>query len=358
MGGVSTNTYQTHSSPSVASLASAQQSSFDDSESASFQDCFQAADLFLDPSTNPNSSDVLQNMDTDGNDLLSAAAAAAAAVLPSFHDTYSPKFPQQRNVFQFKEEPGHGSANACSMRPTQANAQQAALLAATLRQKSRIPHSASPSPNPSPTQIRPNTTPELIQPFGSIRSSPFGAPVPYSPASVPGSNMSNFPSYPAAIMNKSSAPVPVAMPSSSSSSSSPSSGRFDLSASTSSSETAASLLVFAFIVSRFFPSAKLTCFSLFDRRPAATKRQLHDPAATDALSRRPNCALSAVTTPPVNITEFALARDAKDFSSGLFRKGPNTFVWPIATARSISGDAIAASFAASRNASQSEWSKR
>lgn len=91
------------SSPSLASL---QQSSFDESESASFQECFQAAsELFLnqpDASVSPHASaDGVLEMDMEASELLSSAATAIS--LPSFQETYSANY-QSQLPFQLKGE--------------------------------------------------------------------------------------------------------------------------------------------------------------------------------------------------------------------------------------------------------------
>ncbi len=118
---------------SSPSLASVQQSSFDDSESASFQECFQAAsDLFMNhpqrssategitainspASSSDDGSGILQDMDMDeAREILSSAAVAAAAAigLPSFEDTYSSSYqPEAQFQPQNKSSDGRGSVH-------------------------------------------------------------------------------------------------------------------------------------------------------------------------------------------------------------------------------------------------------
>lgn len=98
---------------SSPSLASVHQSSFDDSESASLQECFDAAsDLFIlnqtEGTSNTNNSENGLQMDVeDASELLTDAAevlAAAAISMPHFHDSYTsssfaqPSFQQKGNI--------------------------------------------------------------------------------------------------------------------------------------------------------------------------------------------------------------------------------------------------------------------
>lgn len=71
-----------------------------------------------------------------------------------------------------------------------------------------------------------------------------------------------------------------------------------------------------------------------------------------------NHALFVETMPHVNTTESALAKDAKDFSNGPFKKDPNTFVWPTEAVQSIREGEIVVNSAVSKNVFQSAWSKR
>lgn len=121
---------------SSPSLASVQQSSFDDSESASFQECFQAAsDLFMNhpqrssategitainspASSSDDGSGILQDMDIDeARELLSSAAVAAAAAieLPSFEDPYSSNY-QPEAQFQPQNKSSDGRASVHLLR--------------------------------------------------------------------------------------------------------------------------------------------------------------------------------------------------------------------------------------------------
>lgn len=105
---------------SSPSLASVHQSSFDDSESASLQECFDAAsDLFImnhteGTSNNTNQSESGLPMDVeDASELLTDAAealAAAAISMPHFHDTYTSASFSQPSSFQQKETVGSNVA--------------------------------------------------------------------------------------------------------------------------------------------------------------------------------------------------------------------------------------------------------
>lgn len=71
-----------------------------------------------------------------------------------------------------------------------------------------------------------------------------------------------------------------------------------------------------------------------------------------------NHVLSVVTMQLVNTTESALAKDAKDFSNGPFKKDPNTFVWLIEAVQLIREGEIVVNSAVSKNVFQLAWSKR
>lgn len=135
---------------SSPSLASAHQSSFDDSESTSLQECFDAAtDLFMnhaEGASNANDSDDGLPMDDveDASELLTAAAAAVAAAaisLPNFHDTYTPSnFPTS---FQPKEEMASGSGHQHNHVLEMAAFQAAVQSVQALRQQHPAPSSSS-----------------------------------------------------------------------------------------------------------------------------------------------------------------------------------------------------------------------
>ena len=147
-----------HSSyaPSVMSspsLASAHQSSFDDSESTSLQECFDAAtELFMhhaEGTSNANDSD--DDIPLDAELLTAAAAAAAMAAtaisLPNYQDPYAPtNFPPS---FHAKEEMANvaGQHSVLEMAAFQAAVQSVqALRQQQQQQQQPVPSSSSSSP--------------------------------------------------------------------------------------------------------------------------------------------------------------------------------------------------------------------
>lgn len=135
---------------SSPSLTSVHQSSFDDSESASLQECFDAAtDLFMNQTGAGNSAndsvDGLPSMDVeDASELLTAAAAAVAAAtisLPHFPDNYTATSFPSAAAFHLKEEMTSGQQSFLEMAAFQAAVQSVAAL----RQQPTPSSSNSPS---------------------------------------------------------------------------------------------------------------------------------------------------------------------------------------------------------------------
>ena len=134
---------------SSPSLASAHQSSFDDSESTSVQECFD--DLFInhhgEGTSNANDSDDGLPMDVeDASDILTAAVAAVAATaisMPNFHDSYAPS----NLSFQPKVEMdnnAHQQSHVLEMAAFQAVVQSGALQALRHQQQPTPSNSSSP----------------------------------------------------------------------------------------------------------------------------------------------------------------------------------------------------------------------
>lgn len=144
---------------SSPSLASVHQSSFDDSESTSLQECFDAAtDLFMSHGEGASGNDSADGLPMDAEDaseLLTAAAAAVAAAaiaLPPFQEHYTTSsFPPS---FQTKEEMTSGQPSVLDMAAFQAAVQSVAAL----RQQPSTSNSSIVEPNTvsalSPSQRR------------------------------------------------------------------------------------------------------------------------------------------------------------------------------------------------------------
>lgn len=145
---------QSSYAPSVMSspsLASVHQSSFDDSESTSLQECFEVANEFImnhtDGTSNTNNSDNCLSMDVeDASALLTDAAealAAAAIPLTNFQDNYTPSRFQPAS-FQPKEDSVNNFGHPHSAAILEMTAFQAAVQSVqALRQRQPGPSSSS-----------------------------------------------------------------------------------------------------------------------------------------------------------------------------------------------------------------------
>lgn len=144
---------QSSYAPSVMSspsLASVNQSSFDDSESTSLQECFDVATEFImnhtEGTNNTNNSDNCLSMDVeDASVLLTDAAealAAAAIPMPNFQDNYTPsRF--QPTSFQQKEETASNFGHQHTATILEMTAFQAAVQSVqALSQRHPVPSSS------------------------------------------------------------------------------------------------------------------------------------------------------------------------------------------------------------------------